>query len=374
MSGSVVPATGSRTDPDGPWHIVGAGPVALACALFLVRRGVPARRLALDPSPSLEAPVPPALGARTLALSNGSRQLLERIAALPATGRIERVEVSMLGHAGRTRIDASDLGVTALGHVVRYDALLQSLRRAARAHRWADAPPRDPAALVIHAEGDCGEDASVREFDQSALLGEVSAPLAPPGAHATAFERFTPYGPLALLPVPEPGRWTLVWCDRDVRCRERLGIDAAALAAGLQQRFGDALGPLSIVGPVSVAALVRRARRQVVSGTEAWIGNAAQALHPVAGQGLNLGLRDAFELADALAPVASGGSTPAAALERWRRARRSDRAVTIGLTDLMATSFTWPLARPLQSTLLTALDAVAPLRRVLARRLMYGGR
>jgi 2-octaprenyl-6-methoxyphenol hydroxylase len=356
---------------DAPWRVVGAGPVALAFALFLVRRGVPARAIALDPSPASDAPIPPALAARTLALSHGTRQLLERIATPPAAGTIERVEVSLRGHAGRTRIVAADLRVPALGHVVRYGPLVGALREAARAHRWAEAGDA-PAPLVVHAEGDAGDDADVREFDQSALLGEVHAPRAAPSLHATAFERFTPEGPLALLPLPEGGRWALVWCDRAGRCAERREADPQALSAELHGRFGDVLGPLRIDGTLAVAPLARRARRETARDGEVWIGNAAQSLHPVAGQGLNLGMRDAFELADALAPVQVRGAPLAGALATWRRGRRADRSLTIALTDLMAASFTWPLARPLQSPLLAALDAIEPLRRPLAAQLMFG--
>lgn len=356
------------------WRVVGAGPVALAFALFAVRRGVPASRIALDPWPGTDdAAVPPPLASRTLALSHGSAQLLGRIAALPPAGRIARVEVSMRGHAGRTRIVAADLRVDALGHVTRYGPLLASLRAAARAHRFATADG-GPDALVVHAEGDAGEDARTREFGQSALLGEVLAARAEPGLASTAFERFTPTGPLALLPLPEPGRWAMVWCDTALCCEARRAADVDALSAALQCRFGDALGPLRIVGPCTVAPLARRARRATSGAHEAWIGNAAQSLHPVAGQGLNLGLRDAFELAEALAPVARRGAPLAAALEGWSRGRRLDRAVTIALTDLMAASFTWPLARPLQSSVLAALDLLPALRRPLALQLMFGQR
>jgi 2-octaprenyl-6-methoxyphenol hydroxylase len=368
---------GPPASPTGdavPWRIVGAGPVALACALFLVRRGVPASALALEPSPDPSAPVPAALAARALAISHGGRQLLERLAPLPAAGVIGRVEVSLLGHAGRTRIDAADLRVPALGHVVRYDALLGALRRAAAPHRFAAPVAAPEAALTIHAEGDAGEDAEVREFGQSALLGEVLAPDAPAASHGVAFERFTPGGPLALLPLPEPGRWTFVWCDEATRCEARRAQGTHALADALQARFGRALGPLVADGPLAIAPLARRSRRRVLDDRQVWIGNAAQALHPVAGQGLNLGLRDAFELADALADARRRNAPLGAALEAWRRARRPDRAATIALTDLMAASFTWPLARPLQSPLLVALDALPALRRPLARRLTYGGR
>jgi 2-octaprenyl-6-methoxyphenol hydroxylase len=363
--------------PPLPWRVCGAGPVALAFALFLVRRGVPAARIALEPPPDLDAVPPPALAARTLALSHGSRQLLERIVVMPQAGAIERVDISMLGHAGRTRIVAGELGVPALGHVIRYGPLWAALRRAAHACRWAN--PADPAPdgadrLIVHAEGDTGEDARVREFDQSALLGEVVARHAPSSLHTSAFERFTPDGPLALLPLPEPSRWAMVWCDRAERCAARVTADRGGLAAALQARFGDSLGTLEFDGPLVTAPLVRRARRRIVRDGEVWIGNAAQTLHPVAGQGLNLGLRDAYELAEALVPVALRGAPLQPALVAWQRARQLDRTITIGLTDLMAASFTWPLAAPIQSPVLAALDAIEPLRRPLARQLMFGRR
>jgi 2-octaprenyl-6-methoxyphenol hydroxylase len=187
-----------------PWvRIAGSGPVGLACALFMVRRGVPASRILLDPAPGLSQTLAPGLAARVLAISEGSCQLLSRIIELPAAGLIGRVEVSLFGHLGRTRIDACDLGVSALGRVIRYGSLLEALRQRASLHEWSDAPAdTDTVAVTVHAEGDTGDDARVREFHQSALLGEVHAPHAPASRQSVAFERFTPNGPLALLPLP----------------------------------------------------------------------------------------------------------------------------------------------------------------------------
>jgi 2-octaprenyl-6-methoxyphenol hydroxylase len=372
------------------WQIKGAGPVGLACALFLIRRGVPSSTIALDPLPVAGQPIPAGLAARVLAVSHGSCQLLGRIATLPAAGRIARVEVSMSGHLGRTRIVADELGVPALGQVMRYGALLDSLRQAAAQHHWASVPvePGDAGRLqfTIHAEGDAGEDARVREFDQSALLGEVAAPQARSEHLNTAFERFGDKGPLALLPLPQSRRWAMVWCDQADACEARRTLEPAHLAAELQKRVGDMLGPLEICGPLALAPLTRRARRQVATHDEVWIGNAAQSLHPVAGQGLNLGLRDAFELADCLARgVTQGVGDPAShhhraagrvpdTLQAFERQRRTDRSLTIGLTDLMAESFTWPLIRPVQSGVLGALDMLSALRAPLARHLMFGRR
>jgi len=380
------------------WRIAGAGPVGLACALFLVRRGVPSSAIALDPLPVPSEPIPAGLAARVLAVSHGSCQLLSRIATLPAAGRIGRVEVSISGHLGRTRIVADELGVPALGEVMRYGALLDSLRQAAAQHHWASVPAEPDDAgrigLTIHAEGDAGEDARVREFDQSALLGEVAAPQAPSEHLNTAFERFGDNGPLALLPLPQTRRWAMVWCDQADACEARRTLEPARLSAELQRRAGDMLGPLEICGPLALAPLTRRARRQIATPDAVWIGNAAQSLHPVAGQGLNLGLRDAFELADCLAQgmaqcmsqgMSQGVGNPAShhqgaadrvpdALQTFERRRRADRSLTIGLTDLMAESFTWPLIRPVQSGVLGALDMLSALRAPLARQLMFGRR
>jgi 2-octaprenyl-6-methoxyphenol hydroxylase len=358
-------------------HILirGAGPIGLACALFLVRRGVPARQIRLDPDLHQAGEIPPHLAQRVLAVSEGSCQLLERVIELPLSGRIRRVEVSLLGHLGRTRIDAADLKVAALGRVLRYGDLLAALRQQATLLQWAD--PIDPPhseCITVHAEGDAGDDASVRDFDQAALLGEVHAPQAPSALHDVAFERFTAHGPLALLPLARPGYWSMVWCDRVDTSRERQGADRAQLEAALHDRIGPRLGPLQLQGPLGCAPLSRRTRRIVHQSDQVWIGNAAQSLHPVAGQGLNLGLRDAFELADALAHADRLGTSARHALQAWGTRRHADRLATVRLTDLMASSFTWPLARPLQSAALGLLDIAAPLRRPLASRLMFGQR
>jgi 2-octaprenyl-6-methoxyphenol hydroxylase len=125
-----------------------------------------------------------------------------------------------------------------------------------------------------------------------------------------------------------------------------------------------------------VAPLSRIRRIDSARGREVWIGNAAQSLHPVAGQGLNLGLRDAFELARALADneFADDPSAWERLLARFAARRRVDRAVTTGITDLLASAFTWPLAWPVESALLTAMDLAPTLRRPLSRALLFGRR
>ncbi len=352
-------------------QVIGSGPVALAFALFALRQGIDRRRIAIE---HRDTPLPAALAARQLALSLGSWQLLRRIARPPAAAPIATVDVSVTGQPGRTRITATEMGVPALGYVLRYASLLQSLQDAARSAGLFDAPtqPATPgAALTVHAEGDTGEDASVLEFDQAALLAEVTVEAEPSGV---AWECFTPQGPLALLPLPEPHRYSLVWCATPQESRRRAALAPEALATELQAAFGWPLGRLSIASPCMVAPMVRRTRRHTVTADQAWIGNAAQALHPVAGQGLNLGLRDAFLLARGLADGEAAGLPAAACLQDYAKARRLDRHGTIAITDTFARVFTLDPLRPLQSVALAALDLALPARAAVARRLMFGQR
>jgi 2-octaprenyl-6-methoxyphenol hydroxylase len=366
-------------------HILGTGPVGLAGALFLARQGVAPAAIALDLT---ERPLPDALAQRTLALSAGSWQLLARIARLPRSAPIRAIEVSLLGRAGRTYLSAAELGVDALGQVVRYRDLHRCLHDAAAlagfaqtgrtdigiASRDAGGPggaqPEAGTLLTIHAEGDAGPDADVRDFGQSAVLADVASGVAGDG---TAYERFTDEGPLAMLPVPEPGRYNLVWCASHERTQQRMALDDSTFAAALGERLGPRFAPLSLVGPRVCAPLARRLRTRIVDDRSVWIGNAAQALHPVAGQGLNLGLRDAFELARCVGALAAPDAQGIArALERYRDARRRDRRGLVGVTDTLAHAFTLPALHALESSALALLAHLPPLRRTLARGFMFG--
>lgn len=357
-------------------RVIGSGPVALAFAAFARRQGIAADAIALART---DAAPPAALASRVLALSLGTWQLLARVARMPAAAPIETVDVAVSGLPGRTRMTAHELGVPALGYVVRYGALLDALSRGAAALGVAgDAsgePRGDPhrPALVVHAEGDTGSAASELTFEQSALLAEVRSEAdAPRDATGTAFERFADHGPLALLPLPEARRHALVWCDVPAETARRAALAPEVLAAELQQAFGWRIGRLSMAGAATVAPLVRRARRELVDGREVWIGNAAQALHPVAGQGLNLGMRDAFLLARCIGDALAAGIDGAQALRRYARERRIDRGGTIAITDALARVFSVRPLRPLQSLTLTALDLLPPARERLARQFMFG--
>lgn len=392
--------------------IEGAGPVAMALRLFLARQGFGADAVQ---HAAFARPLPGWLASRPLAISRGSWQLLSRIVTLPQAAPIRSIEVSIAAHAGRTCFHARDFArdlahdletaraesghAPALGHVLRYGALHASLAEAlARigerdssasaananaahantATNAADASVtngRNDAALVVVADGEpraqggSRNDWRVLDFGQAALLAEI---VAERDAEGVAFERFTREGPLALLPLPEPRRHALVWCAGHARTAQRAAMPESGFDAQLREIFGPALGVLHVEGPRHQAPLQRTIGAHGRDPRRLAIGNASQSLHPVAGQGFNLGLRDAFELAQCLGDARSAGERLESAARRFRRSRTVDRAFTIGVTDLLAQLFTIGPLAPIESAALGALDLVAPLRNRFANTLMFG--
>ncbi len=336
--------------------IRGAGPVGCALALALAGSALKTRVL-------VGAPVKPSF--RPIALSYASRLILERLgvwASLRATA-IETIQVSQQQGFGRMRMDAADAGVPALGYVTDYAGLHGALLSAC-----APLLVREPveARLVVHAEG-LSAAAREKRYSQDALVALVRMR---PEAATTAFERFTPEGPLALLPLA--GRYAVVWSCRPER--------AAALRAVSEDKFleefaavaGHRPGRPIGVESRAVQPLVLRVQRTRVGPREVYIGNAAQTLHPVAGQGLNLGLRDAWELARAIFDCADPGE--ARVLARYAMRRRLDAQAAIRATDLLAGVFLGanPLARAARGGALAALDILPWPRRFFARRMMFG--
>jgi 2-octaprenyl-6-methoxyphenol hydroxylase len=211
------------------------------------------------------------------------------------------------------------------------------------------------------------------DYGQTAWVGTATLQGAAPGL---AIERFTRHGPLALLPLRGDAggserRAALVWCVSagDDPVRE---LDAPQRLAVLNTLLPDAAGRIVALSPLKDFALGLNAERTLVNGRSVRIGNAAQTLHPVAGQGLNLGLRDAFELVQVLRHARDVD----AGLQRVEWARAADRWSMIAATDFLARSFTWQLpglaaARGLG---LAALQAAGPLKSLLARQMMFGSR
>lgn len=363
--------------------ICGAGPVGSLLALALADAG---RRVALVDAHGQDAARAPF---RPIALSHASSLILQRAGAWDgfAATPIESIHVSQSRSLGRTLFSAADARLPALGHVVEYGALAGALR--ARAAARVAEPCFDDAlqsvagsgavvdvvlasgrhveaACVVHAEGG-SERMHEKRYAQDALVAEVEVD---PHAATRAWERFTPEGPLALLPMQ--GRYAAVWAAQPERIAALEVAPQAAFLHALQDAFGRRAGRFARVHRRSRVPLALRRRACHVEGRQVYVGNAAQALHPVAGQGLNLGLRDAWDFARNASAQADAGDPDA--LARFGAARRRDANLTAGITDLLATSFvgTNPLAAAARGAAMLALDACAPARRFFARRMVFG--
>jgi 2-octaprenyl-6-methoxyphenol hydroxylase len=389
--------------------VIGAGPAGLALALLAAER-LPAAQIHLFDTRPLDRDV--SSDARTLALNLGSIRLLQRLQAWrpEAAQAIQTVHVSQAPPSpvsGEVKIRAADLGVPQLGAVLPYGALVAPLQQ-----RWMDVASRRPHQLfsrfgtAVHAirsdsagvELDSGEGPLVERFDlavvaeggvfaeqarkrissdyhQNAWVGSVR--LAAPGLQGLAIERFTRNGPLALLPLPDDAqgpRAALVWCLPQAEDDIAALSDAQRLVV-IQQQLPAAAGRLTGISALKCFPLGLNAETRLLQGRALRIGNAAQTLHPVAGQGLNLGLRDAQALVDALREAAETAVDLDTVLARIDRQRAPDRWPMIAATDFLARSFAWrlPGLPGLRGLALAGLELATPLKMAVARRMMFGG-
>lgn len=349
--------------------IIGGGPAGMALALALRRVGIRCR--IVDRRPRGAA----ASDTRILALSHGSRLILEALGVwqgLAATP-IETIHVSHRGGFGRTMMRAAEEGVPALGYVLAAGALAAALDAALGDIPYdgeTPAPAHSGALLTVHAEGhiDDADGIETRDFGQHALICVARA--ARPHMQI-AWERFTPDGPLALLPYRD-GYAVVLTCRAD-ESAILAALDDAAFLSCLQERLAARL-TLTSVGPRQVWPLGLRMRQSVIGPRAVWIGNAAQTLHPVAGQGFNLALRDIAELANMLAGASDPGD--AVLLSAYAARRRLDRRATVEFTSGLVRLFSNDIAplRHLRGAGLCALDLCPPVRSFLARRMMFGAR
>jgi 2-octaprenyl-6-methoxyphenol hydroxylase len=336
--------------------IRGAGPVG--CTLALALRASTLRV-------GLLASAQPKPAFRPIALSYASRLILERLGAwarLAATP-IEAIQVSQQQGFGRMRMDAADAGVPALGYVTEYSALLGVLQSQTNDLLMEEGAP---ARCIVHAEG-TSADAKEKRYAQDALVALVRTR---PAASVVAYERFTADGPLALLPLD--GRFALIWSCRPERAASLFESSDASFLTALAGAAGSRPGhPVEVEGR-AVQPLALRVRPTRVEARAVYIGNAAQTLHPVAGQGLNLGLRDAWELSRALLDAPDPGD--AALLARYAAGRRLDAQATVRVTDALAGAFLGSsrVLRAARGAALTALDLFPAPRRFFARRMMFG--
>lgn len=376
--------------------IQGGGPVGLACTAWALQKFPDARITLLDRNPINDDDLVNA-DSRGIALSHGSKLLLGTINAWPKeSAPIHRVHVSQAGRFGRALMTREELNQDALGHIIRYRDIHITLRQALRTiqknspnfiWRHIDIAVEENnihAKCIVHAEGGLFKKQdwveSGRDYEQSALVGLVEVENATPHQ---AWERFTAEGPLAILPSHYgPNILNLVWCSSPKSSGRRLQLNDADFLTELEKEFGSRIGRFLKIRDRRLYELGLNYRKEITKDNEVWVGNAAQTLHPVAGQGLNLGLRDAFLLAEKLVGVFSGSAedqSPADiqnALQSYAQSRKIDRTTTIGLTDFMARVFTSNLAPVVlaRGLALSALQWLPPAKTALAHQMMFGRR
>jgi len=388
--------------------IIGGGLVgaSLACAL-----GEQDLRIAVIEAVPLASESQPSYNDRTVALGYGSRQIFEgigiwsEIAELGATA-IKKIHVSDKGHMGKTRLDCASEGLDALGYVVETRLLGKALGdRLAQLSNVELICPAQLVSLQFDASSaqvkvDCdgvmqtlsaklvvgadGVQSSVREqlgietfdmnYNQTAVITNISVERP---HQNVAYERFTATGPLALLPMSDvegEHRCSVVWTIKDKDKEAALELDDAAFLAGLQQRFGGQLGKFTNVGKRVAFPLALRQAREHVRERLALIGNAAHTVHPIAGQGFNLGLRDVAVLAQVIVEATQVDEDigELQVLKRYAKWRRRDHVRVLGFTDSMVRLFSnnippLALARNLS---LVVTDLFPPLKKLITRQAM----
>lgn len=394
--------------------IVGGGLVGASLALALSGSGL---SLGLIEARALDAPTGhPAFDERAIALAQGSVRILERLGIWPELAAqaapIRHIHVSDLGHFGVTRLSAAAQGVSTLGQVAlaRDIGAVMAARLRQQANLRLICPGRlvnfqqaaEGVTLSIASDGgqeqlQCrllvaadGKDSPIRQqlgiglrqwdYGQSAITAVIRTQK-PHGA--VAYERFTDSGPLALLPMAG-GRMALIWTTWNKRGGGRrqgdwdltslLGLSDRDFAEALQARFGGRLGAILEVGPRSSYPLSYMQARTLVAPRLALVGNAAHLLHPIAGQGFNLGLRDVELLARLLNKASEQGKDigDPALLQSYEQGRMPDQRTTGLFTDGLVRLFSndWPGLGSLRGLGLAALDCLPPVKRFIGRRAM----
>ncbi|HCE1797887.1 TPA: 2-octaprenyl-6-methoxyphenyl hydroxylase [Vibrio parahaemolyticus] len=339
----------------------------------------------------------PGFDSRSIALSYGTVNLLRHLelwsAIEPFTTPIEHIHVSDRSHAGMTDITKYDVGVEALGYVVEladvgrvYQELLthstaidlycpNSAKHITRTQENVTIELASGellnAKLLVAADGavsqccqQIGLELSEHDFDQVAVIANIVTQEPHQGR---AFERFTENGPVALLPMSD-NRMSLVWCLRPDEAQIVMELSESEFLERLQQDFGWRLGAMQKVGLRASYPLLLRHRKQNISHRFAIVGNAAQTLHPIAGQGFNLGIRDVVTLAEEL--VKQGEDVGRyQGLIRFSQRREVDRNETIWLTSSLVHVFSNDLLamRIGRNTALAAMDNLSIFKQPLLR-------
>lgn len=381
--------------------IAGGGMAGATLALAISRLSQGALPVTLIETRAPGSVLHPGYDSRAIALASGTCQQLDAIGLWSSlrdyATPIAHVHVSDRGHMGLVSLDAQDYALSALGHVIELKEaghrLFMQLRQAkgvtlrcpstvtnvVRSQQQVMVTLQDgeqlAGELLVAANGTgshlaaaCGIRWRTEAYQQLAVTANVSTQL--PHQHR-AFERFTSTGPLALLPMTQ-GRCSLVWCHS---LAEKTQVDSwsdSLFLSRLQHTFGWRLGKFTQLGQRESYPLVLQTALQTTHHRLVLVGNAAQTLHPIAGQGFNLALRDVMTLAETLVGAyrQQQDTGSIAVLHRYRQRRQSDRqtttALTDGLTRLFASHYT-PLVMA-RNLGLMAMDNLSLIRHLLAGR------
>jgi 2-octaprenyl-6-methoxyphenol hydroxylase len=376
--------------------IVGGGPVGLALALALQQKAIPFKVLEARPQGAAHQDT------RALALSYGTKLILERLGVWAqveshATA-IQTIHISQRGGLGRTKLQAQEHQLPALGYVVSYGALMQALDSAIdHQHVLYQAAarailPRDHhaevsfevagkteqlrSALLVIADGGRsleevpGLMRETKAYGHDALVSKVKAEMS---HNNVAYERFTATGPMALLPNGASD-FSLVWTGEKDMVDRLLTLDDATFLSELHAAVGDRVGQfLSIEKrmsfPLKLSSLSMTDAAHVVV-----IGNAAQTMHPVAGQGFNVGMRDAWTLVDLIANTSAAQLGGAPMLAEYRQRRQADTRGGLLFTDFLVNVFTNQTlgVASLRGLGLAMLQHFPPIKRVLVNKMSFG--
>lgn len=383
--------------------LVGAG---LACALGDLKSNGNKLRIAIIEAIAFGDAAQPSYDDRNIALSQASYRIFNTLGLWPdiikAATPIESIAISNRGHFGAARLRAKDHGVEALGYVAQTRAIGAAFKQ--RLQNLANVELICPAritalditdeqakvtieqdnnhktfscSLVIGADGAKSKTRELlgiatqrHDHGQTAIVANIT-PEKP--HHNTAYERFTDSGPLALLPISEQ-RCALVYTVWHHEVEEILNLGDDVFLKRLSERFGDRLGKLIKTGKRSSYPLALTKAEKTLAKRAVLIGNAAHSLHPVAGQGFNLGVRDIAVLAetinDALAKnIDIGNETSLQTFQQWRQ---SDQQRVIGFTETLVSVFSNPLTsvKLLRNIGLVGVDLLPPVKKLLARQTM----
>ncbi len=378
-----------------PIVIVGGGPVGSVLALALQQKNVPFTMLEARANGASHT------DKRALALSYGSRLIFEKLgiwnAIAPYATAINTIHISQRGGLGRTKLNAAEHDLPALGYVLAYGVLTQALdaqlKNASISYQAVALQANSHAAtgevifthegeqktlssplLVIADGGNSLEIAGItretKAYGHDALVSKVTAELP---HNNIAYERFTSSGPMALLPNGERD-FSLVWTGEKTSIDALLQLDDAVFLTQLHEAFGDRVGKFLSVEKRLSFPLKLSTLNPATAPHLAVIGNAAQTMHPVAGQGFNVGLRDAWTLEDLIinTPFTELGSSPM--LAAYSKQRQRDTKGGLLFTDLLVNVFSNDLlgASSLRGAGLGLLELMKPAKSFLVGKMSFG--